>query len=385
MTTPATTAATATTPGVISIADFERLALERMDASALAFITGGAEDEVTLRENVAAFGRWRFLPRVLVDVASIDARTRVLGREVALPIGVAPVAAHGLADPAGEVATARAAAAAGAIFCLSTVSTRSLEDVAAAVPPDARRWFQLYVQNDVRVTRRLVERAEAAGYEAIVLTVDLPVLGYREREKRQGWQLDATLGNFGRPHDTAEGDAEAAEAAAAVADPALTPSHVDRVGAMRLVGTTWEGIATLRGWTSLPIVIKGILHPDDARLALDHGAAGVVVSNHGGRQLDRSIAALDALPAIVDAVHGRAEVYLDGGIRRGSDALIALALGATAVFAGRPFVFALGVAGEPGVTQAFAILREELERAMALLGVASLRDLTRGHIVAAAR
>ncbi|MFL5681323.1 MAG: alpha-hydroxy acid oxidase [Chloroflexota bacterium] len=355
---------------VLSIADFERLASERMDPAAHDFVTGGAEDELTLAANPAAYRRWQFLPRVLVDVSSIDTRRSVLGREVAFPIGVAPVAAHGLAHPDGEIATARAAAAAGALFCLSTVSTLSLEDVAAAVPPDARRWFQLYVQRDVRATRRLVERAEAAGYEAIVLTVDLPVLGYREREKRRGWRLDATLGNFGRPHDTAE--------AAAAAD---DPYDVDTVGDMRIVGTTWEGLATLREWTSLPLVIKGILHPDDARLAVEHGAAGIVVSNHGGRQLDRSPATIDALPPIVEAVAGRAEVYVDGGIRRGSDALVALALGATAVFAGRPFVLALGAAGEAGVERAFAILREELERAMALLGTPTLADVTRGHIV----
>jgi 4-hydroxymandelate oxidase len=204
-----------------------------------------------------------------------------------------------------------------------------------------------------------------------VLTVDLPVLGYREREKRRGWELDVPLGNF----TGAEGRAAAADAVDAEGDVDL-----DRLLDMRHVGLTWEALGPIRSWTSLPLVVKGVLHPDDARLAVEHGAAAVWVSNHGGRQLDRSIAPLDALPAIVEAVGGRAEVYVDGGVRRASDALIALALGARAVFAGRPFVFALGAGGEAGVERAFAILREELERAMALLGTPALGDVRREHL-----
>jgi 4-hydroxymandelate oxidase len=354
---------------IVSLADFEALARERMAAGAWDFLAGGAEDEITLADNVAAFRRRRLLPRVLVDVASTDLRRTVLGREMALPIGMAPVAALGLAHPDGELATARAAADAGALFCLSTVSSQSLEAVAAAVPAAAPRWFQLYVNDDAGFSRRLVERAEAAGYGAIVLTVDLPVLGYREREKRRGWELDASLGNF-----------EPSVAAAVEPDQA---GHIDldRLLDTRHARLTWESLATIRSWSSLPLVLKGILHPADARLAVEHGAAGVVVSNHGGRQLDRSPAALDMLEAVVAAVDGRAEVYLDGGIRRGSDALIAIALGATAVFAGRPFVCALGAAGEPGVRRAFAILREELERSMALLGTRTLTDIRREHVL----
>jgi 4-hydroxymandelate oxidase len=354
---------------VVSLGDFEALARERMDPAAWDFLAGGAGDEITLAENVAAFRRRRLLPRVLVDVAEVDLRRTVLGREVALPIGVAPVAAQVLAHPDAEPATARAAAAAGALFCLSTVSSRSIDEVAAAVPADARRWFQLYVNEDREFTRGLVRRAEAAGYEAIVLTVDLPVLGYREREKRRGWELDTPLGNFDRSMVVA-------------ADPDRDGEvELDRLLDSRHVRLTWDDLATVRSWSSLPLVLKGILHPDDARLAVEHGAAGVIVSNHGGRQLDRSPASLDMLEAVVAAVAGRAEVYLDGGVRRGTDALIAIALGATAVFAGRPFVTALGAAGEAGVRHAFAILREELERSMALLGTPTLADVRREHVM----
>jgi 4-hydroxymandelate oxidase len=340
-----------------------------MEPAAWDFLAGGAGDEITLAENVAAFRRRRLVPRVLVDVAAIDTRTTILGRQVSLPIAVAPVAAQGLAHPGAEPATARAAAAAGALFCLSTVSSRSIEEVAAAVSGDAPQWFQLYVNEDPGFTRELVQRAEAAGYGAIVLTVDLPVLGYREREKRRGWELDTPLGNFDRPMLIA-------------ADPDRDGQvDVDRLLDSRHVRLTWDDLATIRSWSSLPLVLKGILHPDDARLAFEHGAAGVVVSNHGGRQLDRSPATLDVLESVVAAVDGRVEIYLDGGVRRGTDALIAIALGARAVFAGRAFVTALGAGGEAGVERAFAILREELERSMALLGTPTLADVRREHVL----
>jgi 4-hydroxymandelate oxidase len=286
-----------------------------------------------------------------------------------LPIGVTPVAAQGLADPHGEVATARAAAEAGVVFCLSTVSSRSIEDVAAAVP-DAPRWFQLYVNEDRRFTRRLVERAAGAGYRAIVLTVDLPVLGYREREKRRDWELDVQLGNF------------TADASVAAHDDAEEEGAVDldRLMDTRNAGLGWDTLDEIRGWSGLPLVIKGILSPADAQLAIEHEVDAVWVSNHGGRQLDRSIASLDALPGVAEAVQGRAEVYVDGGLRLGSDVLIARALGARAAFTGRPFVCALGAGGEAGVARAFAILREELNRAMVLLGTASLDDVRPEHL-----
>lgn len=356
---------------VVSTLDFEVLATEVLDEAAFDYIAGGAEDEITVARNEDAFRRVGLLPRVLVDVSTVDTGCRLLGHEVALPIAVAPVAAQGLAHPDAEVATARAAAGARALFCLSTVSSRSLEEVAAAAA-DGPRWFQLYVNEDRGFTRDLVQRAESAGYAALVLTVDLPVLGYREREKRRGWELDTPLGNFAG-HERAAGEA--------LADRDGPRVDLDRLLDARQVPLTWEDLATIRAWSSLPLVVKGILHPEDARLAVEHGAAGVIVSNHGGRQLDRAPAALDALEPVVDSVAGRAEVYLDGGVRRGSDALVALALGATAVFAGRPFVYALGVAGQAGVERAFAILRDELERSMALLGVRTLADLRREHVI----
>ena len=363
-----TTDADVAVASAVSLADLERLASERMTPEAWDYVAGGAEDEITLAENAAAFRRRRFVPRVLVDVSTPDTTTTLLGRTVDLPIGVAPVAAQALGHPDGELATARAAANAGAMFCLSTVSSRSIEEVAAGVPAAAPRWFQLYVNESSRFTRRLIERAEAAGYEAIVVTVDLPVLGYREREKRRGWELNVRLGNFTGP----EGEALAGEAREPGGDVDL-----DRLLDLRHGGLNWDGLAAIQAWTELPIVLKGILHPDDARLAVEHGAAAVWVSNHGGRQLDRSIASLDALEAVVAAVGGRAEVYLDGGVRRGSDAVVALALGARAVFAGRPFVFGLGAAGQAGAERAFAVLGEELGRSMVLLGARSLAELRR--------
>jgi isopentenyl diphosphate isomerase/L-lactate dehydrogenase-like FMN-dependent dehydrogenase len=253
--------------------------------------------------------------------------------------------------PDGEVATARAAAAAGIPFILSTFSTRSIEEVAAAAP-EATRWFQLYAQADPRQTRALVERAEAAGYRAIVLTVDLPILGYRERERRDGFVLADPLQAGGEPVDD------------------LVTSSL-----------SWSDLAAIRSWApSLPLVLKGILTAEDARLALEHGVDTIVVSNHGGRQLDRVTATVDALEEVADAVGGRVEIWVDGGVRRGLDVAIALALGARGVLLGRPALWALAVAGQAGVERALAILREELEIALALLGAPSPSGVTRSHV-----
>ncbi len=346
--------------GVVSVRDFEPLARSRMRAPHYAYYAGGAWDEVTLAANEAAFDRYALRPRVLVDVSDVDLQTTALGREMSLPIGVAPAALHGLAHPLGEVATARAAASVGALFCLSTVSSRSIEEVAEAAP-DGPRWFQLYVRRDRSFGRQLVERAAAAGYEALVVTVDLPVLGYRDRDRRLGFDPGPDpYGNLPR-RETFEGS-------------------FDDLLDMRTVGLTWDHLAEIRSWSSLPLVLKGVMTAEDAGLAVEHGAAAVWVSNHGGRQLDRVPAALDVLADVVATVDGRAEVYVDGGFRRGPDILIGLALGARAVFAARPFLYALAAGGEPGVTRAFEIYREELERAMAILGVASLDEVARTHL-----
>jgi 4-hydroxymandelate oxidase len=267
-----------------------------------------------------------------------------------------------MAHPEAEKATGRAAAAAGAVNVVSTMASHTIEEVARAAP-GGRRWFQLYVQRNRTLSREFVQRAEAAGYEAICLTVDLPVLGYRDEVVRRGFDPgeDAYANIPKRDVWRGSGDMDV---------------DLDT----RSVGLTWDDLAEIRSWSSLPLVLKGILTAEDAALAVEHGVDGIWVSNHGGRQLDRTFAAIDVLDEIVVAVGGRAEVYLDGGVRRGPEVLIALALGATAVFTARPFLYALASAGEAGVARAFAVLREDLERSMALLGVARLEDVRREHV-----
>jgi isopentenyl diphosphate isomerase/L-lactate dehydrogenase-like FMN-dependent dehydrogenase len=264
------------------------------------------------------------------------------------------MAAQAMAHPDAEGAMTRAAAAAGIPMILSTSASMTPEDVAAAAP-DADRMFQLYLLRDLGYTRSIVERAEAAGYRAIVLTVDLPVLGYRERDRRNGFVLPRM---------------PLVEAAAGAAR-----GRYGGLADQRAIGLTWANLAEVRSWTSLPLVLKGIVAPDDARLAIEHGAAAIIVSNHGARQLDRSLASADALEDVVAAVDRRAEVWVDGGIRRGLDVAIAIALGATGVLVGRPFYWALAAGGQAGVERAIAILREELELALPLLGCAALGDL----------
>jgi isopentenyl diphosphate isomerase/L-lactate dehydrogenase-like FMN-dependent dehydrogenase len=347
---------------IARLADFEPLARLRLHPAAWAYYAGGAGDEHTVRDNLASFGRYRLRPRVLVDVEHVDLRTTLLGCEVAMPVGIAPAALHGLAHVDGECATARAAATAGVLQTVSTVASRAIEEVAAAAP-GAPRWFQLYVQRERSITRALVERAAAAGYEALALTVDLPVLGYRDDVLR----LEFDPGR---------------DAYANLPKRVVWDAEIDEVLDLRSVGLTWDSLAEIRGWSSLPLVLKGILTPEDARLAVEHGAAAIWVSNHGGRQLDRVEAAIDVLPSIVEAVDGRAEVYLDGGVRRGSDVAIALALGARAVFTARPFLYALACSGEAGVTHALAILREEITRTFALLGVRSPAEIGPEHVTA---
>ncbi|MDR5683313.1 MAG: alpha-hydroxy acid oxidase [Armatimonadota bacterium] len=339
-----------------SVCDLEALARDHMDSATWAYYAGGAADEVTLRDNVWAFTRYRLRPRVLVDVSRVDPQTTVLGTPVAMPVGLAPCALQGLAHPEGEVATARAAAEAGVLMCLSTLASRTIEDVAAVRP--GPRWFQLYVYRDRTVAEALVRRAETAGYTAIVLTVDLPVPGYRERELREPLDLSRC-----KPANLpAEGD---------LMD--TVSLHFDR-------SLSWGDLAWLRSLTRLPIVLKGVLTAEDAQQAVEHGVEAVWVSNHGGRQLDRAVAAIDALAEIVDAVGGRAEVYVDSGIRRGTDVVTALALGARAVFVGRPYLWGLAVAGEAGVARVLQILREELVNAMTLLGVTRPERIGLEHV-----
>ena len=351
---------------IVKLDDFEPIAAERMEPAAFDYVAGGAWDEVSLREAPEAWRRRRLRPRVLVDVAHVDPSTTLLGTRTALPVAIAPMAAQGLAHPDAELATARAAAGAGVPVIVSTMSTHSLEDVAGAVP-DATRWFQLYTQADPRRTRSFVERAEAAGYGAVVVTVDLPTLGYRERDLRSGFNLDVTLGNFADDpptHGSHGGNPSGFE---------ILVEDVDR-------GLEWGDLATIRSWTSLPIVLKGILTAEDARLAVEEGVAGIVVSSHGARQLDRTVPTADALEPIVDAVAGGMEVWVDGGIRRGLDVVTALALGARGVLVGRPIFWALAAAGQAGVERALAILRTETILAMTLLGARRVADIGRAHV-----
>lgn len=344
--------------GVASLADFEPLAEEALDRPSFDYIAGGSGEEITLRENVDAFRRRRLRPRVLVDVSEIDTSTTALGRPLAIPIGVAPMAFQHLAHASAEPATARAAAAAGALFCLSTMSSTPLEEPAAANGP---RWFQLYVHHDRSVSRDLVARAEAAGYSAVVLTVDLPVAGYRERDLRNELVYPDRFGNF--------------RASGTGGRPLL-----EVIGGFNERGLTWRDVEWLRGHSPLPVVVKGVMTGEDASLAVEHGASGVWVSNHGGRQLDQAHASIDVLEEVVSAVDGHAEIYLDSGVRRGVDVAIALAMGARIVFVGRPLGFALAAGGEAGVRRGLEILTTELRIAMALLGATTGERLVRGMV-----
>jgi isopentenyl diphosphate isomerase/L-lactate dehydrogenase-like FMN-dependent dehydrogenase len=333
---------------VLNLHDFEAAARERLDARAFEYFRGGAGDEVTLRQNREAFERLTLRPRVLVDVASVDTRTTVLGTPVELPVLAAPVALQKLAHPEGEAATARAAAAAGTIMVLSTSATMRPAAVAAAAP-GGPRWMQVYVFNDRAVTQALVDEACAAGYSALVLTVDTPILGRREGAVRVGFEI---------------------------------PDEVEVAG--DIFGDldssiSWRDLEWLAGH-GVPVVLKGIVTAADARLAVEHGAAAVVVSNHGGRQLDGVPASIEALEEVAEGVDGRAEVLLDSGVRRGTDVLRALALGARAVLVGRPLVYALAVDGEAGVRHVFELLRAELELGLQLLGCRSVAEVAREHV-----
>jgi len=357
------TSPTADPSRIVRVADFEPLARAWLDPAAYDYIAGGSWDEITLAENEAAWLRRRFRPRVLVDVSRVSTATTMAGAPTALPLAIAPMSVHELAHPEAELATVRAAGAAGVPFTLSTMASRSIEDVAAAAL-DATRWFQLYLQADRDVSRSLVERAATAGYGAIVLTVDLPVMGYRERDLRNGFDLP-DLGNF--------------QAGAPSHRPMRTPDP-GRVDGPAAPSPTWDDIASIRSWSSLPLVLKGILTAEDAKLAVEHGVDGVIVSNHGARQLDRVPASVDVLAEVVEAVAGRAEVWVDGGVRRGLDIAIALALGARGVLIGKPILWALAADGQAGVERALAILGEELRVALALLGTPTPADVRPEHL-----
>lgn len=347
---------------MLTARDFETAARAKLDPVYADFIAGGARDEITARANEAAFGRLQLLPRVLRGSAARELDLTLLGSRAKLPVLLSPTAFHKLVDPEGELATARAAAAAGAIMIVSMASTVAVGEIAeaaraAAEDGHARLWFQLYIQPDLEITEALVRRATDAGCTALVVTVDSPVLGASERNRRNGF------------HDLPDGlrcenlvdlrDGESGHVRQIAMSPELNWGHID-----------W-----LRATTSLPILIKGVLHPEDAHLAVRHGVDGLLLSNHGGRQLDTVPATLELLPEVTAAVAGRVPVVLDGGVRRGTDVVKALALGASAVGIGRPVMWALAEGGEKGVGRLLELLRDELDDALALCGASGLADL----------
>lgn len=340
----------------------EELARERLPRSVFDYYAGGAEDERTLRHNLEAFDRHALRRRVMVDVSTVDTSLELLGSALPHPILLAPTAFQRLAHPDGEIATARGAGAAGALYVASTLSTTSLEEIASAATGPL--WFQLYVYRSREITRTLVARAEAAGYRAICLTVTVPVQGNRERDARNGFRLPTSLrmANF-------DGlDQEHMPDASGSGLEALIAREFDS-------SLTWEILGWIRSQTGLPVVVKGVADGRDAALAVEHGAAAVIVSNHGGRQLDCEAATLAVLPEVVEAAGGRVPVLVDGGVRRGTDVAKALALGARAVLIGRPYLWGLAVNGEAGVAAVVDTLRSELTRTMALMGCPHLAAL----------
>jgi isopentenyl diphosphate isomerase/L-lactate dehydrogenase-like FMN-dependent dehydrogenase len=352
-------------PEPLNVSDYERLAEESLEPGIRGYVAGGAGDEVTLRENVAAYGRWHFRPRMLVDVGAATTATTVLGQEVSMPLLVAPTALQRLVHPEGELAMARAGAAADTIVCVSSLASVGSRELAQAAP-ECLRWFQLYWSRDRGFTRELVGALAEMGFGALVLTVDFPIAGRRERDLRTGFRLPAELAMPNLPA-TLVGTEDFHLALGEIVDSTLT----------------WRDLEWLRTACSLPLVLKGVLTAEDAELAVEHGASAVLVSNHGGRQLDGVPASLDALPEVVDAVAGRIEVLVDGGIRRGADVVKALALGARAGLVGRAPLWGLAVDGEEGARQVLELLRNEIALALALLGCASPAAVTRAHVARA--
>ncbi len=350
-------------PLPINLADYERLADGALQAGPLGYYQGGAGDERTLADNVAAWARHKLLPRGLVDVSSVSTATTVLGVPVSMPVLVAPVALQRVAHPDGECGMARAAQDAGTIMVLSTIATTRPADVAAAAP-DAPRWFQVYVLKDRAVTKALVDEAVAHGYRALALTVDAPRAGRRERDLRTGFAVPQGIDM------------------PAVSEAVGTSAGITPAGFFDLMDRSlrWGDLEELIADSPVPVVLKGVHHPEDARIACELGVAGLVVSNHGGRQLDNVPATADMLGPVVDAVEGRCEVLVDGGIRRGTDVCAALALGAQAVLVGRPALYGLAVGGEAGARHVLQLLRDELELAMTLLGAPTVADVATEHL-----
>jgi len=368
-----------------SVADLRRIARRQLPRGVFDYVDGAAEDEVTLRRNRAAFRRLQFRPRVLRDVGSIDTSTTLLGKPLSYPLVLAPTGFTRMVDPQGELAVARAAARAGIPYTLSTVATRSIEEVAAV--SDGRKWFQVYVWRDRALVKEMLDRAAAAGYEAIVITVDVPVLGRRERDVRTGFTLPPRIGldtiiegalhlgwtlAFLRAEPIEFSNVFRREGVSS-ASPVSLAEHVN---SQFDPSVTWKDLDWFRANWNGPIIIKGIQTVEDAKLAAGVGVEGIVLSNHGGRQLDGAPPAPELVAPVADAIGGQVELMVDGGVRRGSDIAKAVALGARAVMAGRAYLYGLAAGGERGVDFVLRLLLEDLRRTMALIGATSIQELT---------
>ncbi len=377
-----------------NIEDVRRIAKRRLPAGVFDYIDGGAEDEVAMRANREAYGRYEFRPRVLRDVSKVDPSSTLLGSPVPFPLVLAPTGYTRIADPQGELAVARAARRAGVPYTLSTMSTRSIEEVAAA-SGDGRRWFQAYVWKDRALLRDMVERAAESGYEALVITVDTANLGRRERDARRGFSLPPKLGldtiidgithpgwswRFARSEPILFANVATSKHAGGQYDGSRAIRLAEKVSSQFDPSLSWADIEWFRSMWSGPIVLKGVQTVDDARLAVDHGIEAIALSNHGGRQLDHAPAILDLVAPVVEAVGGRVEIICDGGVRRGSDIVKALALGADACMAGRAYLYGLGAAGELGVDRVLEWLLEGVRHTMALLGVTTIGEITTDHV-----
>ena len=350
-------------PRPINVPDYEALAEACCEPGYWGYLVGGAGDEVTLQDNLEAFRRRVLRPRMLVDVSEVTTRTIVIGHEIAMPLMVAPTSLQRVTHPDGEPALARAAAAARTVYCLSSLGSVRPAELAAELGEETPRWFQLYWSRDRGFTRELLAEAAESGFGALVLTVDFPTAGLRERDLRSGFSLPADLPMPNLPR-TLVG----------------TESFHHTLGEIVDTSLTWRDLEWLRAECTLPLVVKGILTAEDAALACEQGASALIVSNHGGRQLDGVSATLDALPEVVEEAGGNAEVYLDGGVRRGTDVAKALALGARAVLIGRPALWGLAAGGEEGARHVLELFRAEIELALLLLGCRTPDDVGSAHV-----
>ena len=376
---------------VANVDDLRSLAKRRLPAGVFDYIDGGAEDEITLRNNVDAYRNVSFKPRVLRDMTHVDTSTSLFGRRLAFPLVLAPTGFTRIAHSEGELAVVRAATRAGIPFTLSTMATRSIEECASVAESDTRLWFQIYTWRDRSVVKNLVERAEAAGFEAVCLTVDTAVLGRRERDVRRGFTLPPEVGlgtiidglkNPGWTWDFLKADPirfANVEGITAI-DGSTAVDLAEHMKSQFDPGLSWSDVEWLRSIWKGPILIKGIQTVEDALIAVESGVEAIAISNHGGRQLDGAPAPFDLLPEVAEAVQNRLEIICDGGVRRGSDVVKAVSLGANAVMTGRPYLYALGACGERGVDHVLDLLQEGIERTMALTGVASVEDLSQDLI-----